>query len=174
MCWKLGIDCGAAKQMLENAGGGDKLHRVLFRQLQRSYQEEEQREKVLGSIGALAETSIAEAEAKAVLDSQQQAEEHAQALAVHARQLEIAMAEAEEAKTQRTSSVTTTTSSAAHRRKCGRGSMGRRVPSAGAGAGALSGAGAGAGAHAGAAPPRGGGRAAISVYPGPCVSPGSK
>jgi hypothetical protein len=28
---KLGIDCDAAKQMLENAGGGDKLHRVLFR-----------------------------------------------------------------------------------------------------------------------------------------------
>jgi hypothetical protein len=53
---------------------------------------------VLESIGALAETPIAEAEAKAVLDSQQQAEEHVQALAVHARQLEIAMAEAEEAK----------------------------------------------------------------------------
>ena len=104
---KLGIDCDAAKQMLENAGGGDKLHRLLFRHLQKSYQQEEQREKLLESIGALAETSIAEAEAKAMLDSQQQAEEHAQALAVHARQLEIAMAEAEEAKTQRTSSVTT-------------------------------------------------------------------
>jgi hypothetical protein len=84
--------------MLDNAGGGDKLHSVLFRQLQRNYQHAEQREKVLESIGALAETSIAEAEAKAVLDSQQQAEEHAQALAVHAPQLEIAMTEAEEAK----------------------------------------------------------------------------
>jgi hypothetical protein len=97
---KLGIDCDAAKQMLENAGGGDKLHRVMFRQLHKSYQQEEQREKVLESIAALAETSIAEAEAKAVLDSQQQAEEHAQALAVHARQLERAMAEAEVAKAE--------------------------------------------------------------------------
>ena len=33
--------------MLENAGGGDKLHRVLFRQLHKSYQQEEQREKLL-------------------------------------------------------------------------------------------------------------------------------